>query len=471
MKVKIGLETHVQLNTKTKMFCGCSMKGINEAEPNSRCCPTCLGMPGSKPRVNKAAIDAGIKIALALDCKIKPEIFFSRKTYLYPDMSKNFQITQYEIPLATGGSLDTIDSKGKTKKIRLERINLEEDPAKLQHIGGNITTASYVLIDYNRSGVPLAEIVTKPDFSSPKEARLFLQRLLAVLEYLKVFKTGKFSLKSDANISIEGGERIEVKNVTGFKEIEDALLYEIVRQKDVLKKGGKITRETRAWDEKAKITRSLRKKEFEEDYGYIFEPDLTKIEITDKRIEDIRKALPELPHQKYERYLEEFKISPELAASIITDLDLAQLYEKIVKKIEPKFAATWMNILKKTLFYNDLVLKETKLTPSMFIKLLDLIQNNKITDRGGEMILREIIFKPEEFNVLVEKYSKIKAESIEEIVDSILEKEKKAVKEVKQGNKKALEFLIGQIIRKTDKRLDGKTARSILEKKIKDYNC
>jgi len=466
MKVKIGLETHVQLNTKSKMFCGCSMIDISKAEPNSRCCPICLGMPGSKPRANKAAIEAGIKIALALNCKINPEIFFSRKTYLYPDMSKNFQITQYEIPLATGGSLDIVDSKGKTKTIRLERINLEEDPAKLQHIGGNITTASHVLIDYNRSGIPLCEIVTSPDFSTPKEARIFLQRLLAILEYLKVFKIGELSIKSDANISIENKERIEIKNITGFKEIEDAFLYEIVRQKDILKRGGKIIRETRAWDEKAKITRSLRKKEFEEDYGYIFEPDLTKIEISKEWIEKLEKTLPELPHQKFERYKKQFNISSELASSIITDLELAQLYEKVVKKIEPKFVATWVNILKKTLFYNDLELKETKLTPQIFVRLLGLIQDKKVTDRGGEMILREVIFKPEEFDDLVKKYSKI--ENINEIVDGILKKEKKVVKEVKEGNEKAMEFLIGEIIKKTGKRIDGKTVRSILEEKLKN---
>jgi len=293
-----------------------------------------------------------------------------------------------------------------------------------------------------------------------------LQRLLAILEYLKVFKIGELSIKSDANISIENKERIEIKNITGFKEIEDAFLYEIVRQKDILKRGGKIIRETRAWDEKAKITRSLRKKEFEEDYGYIFEPDLTKIEISKEWIEKLEKTLPELPHQKFERYKKQFNISSELASSIITDLELAQLYEKVVKKIEPKFVATWVNILKKTLFYNDLELKETKLTPQIFVRLLGLIQDKKVTDRGGEMILREVIFKPEEFDDLVKKYSKI--ENINEIVDGILKKEKKVVKEVKEGNEKAMEFLIGEIIKKTGKRIDGKTVRSILEEKLKN---
>jgi len=467
METMIGLETHVQLNTKTKLFCGCSLEKVMEAEPNSRCCPICLGMPGSKPRVNKAAIDAAIKIALALNCKINKETFFSRKTYLYPDMSKNFQITQYEIPLAYDGSLDINDDKGNTKTIRIKRINIEEDPAQIQHIGGNITTAKYVLIDYNRSGTPLCEIVTEPDFSTPKEARIFLQRLLAILDYLKVFKIGEFSIKSDANISLKGGERAEVKNITGFKEIEEALNYETIRQKDTLRKGEKVVRETRAWDEKAKVTRSLRRKEFEEDYGYIFEPDLTKIEVSDKWIEDMRKTLPELPHQKYERYLKEFKISSEMARSMTSDLEIAQFFEDIVKEIEPKFAATWVNILKKTLFYNDVALRETKLDKKTFVKLLKLIKDEKITDRGGEMILREIIFKPEDFDDLVKRYSKIEVKDIEHVIDKVLKENEKAVRELKQGKKESMDFLIGQVIRKIGKRIDAKKVRQIIKLKVK----
>jgi aspartyl-tRNA(Asn)/glutamyl-tRNA(Gln) amidotransferase subunit B len=462
----IGLETHVQLNIETKMFCGCSIKNIPE-EPNTRCCPTCLGMPGSKPRVNKAAIEAGIKIALALGCKISPEIFFSRKTYFYPDMSKNFQITQYEIPLSKEGEIETLDLEGKKKVIRIRRINLEEDPAKLEHVGGDITTANYVLIDYNRSGIPLCEIVTEPDFSSSKEVRIFLQRLSAILEYLGVFVKGEMSLKTDVNISIKGHERVEIKNITSFGDIEKAIEFEIVRQESKLRGNEEIERETMTWDPDARTTKTLRKKEVEEEYGYIFEPDLTMIEIKKDIIDKIKEKLPELPHQKFERYKKEFKISSELAYSITSDLELAQFYERLAKKIEPDFAASWMNILKKTLYYNDTSLKETKLTEELFLRLLELIKNESVTDRGGELILRKIIFEPEEFNDLAKKFSKIETTNTEEIIDNILKKYDKAVRDYRKGDKKALNFLIGMIAKETENRIDAKTIQHLLEKKLK----
>jgi aspartyl-tRNA(Asn)/glutamyl-tRNA(Gln) amidotransferase subunit B len=465
-EVVIGLETHVQLNTNTKMFCGCSIRNIPE-EPNTRCCPTCLGMPGSKPRLNKKTIEAGIKIALALGCEMPTETFFSRKTYFYPDMSKNFQITQYEIPLAKKGKLETIDLEGKRKIINIERINLEEDPAKLQHIGGDITTANYVLIDYNRSGIPLCEIVTKPDFSSSKEVRIFLKRLSTILEYLGVFVKGEMSLKTDVNISLKGHERIEIKNISSFGDIEKAIEYEIVRQRDYIRRGEEIVRETMTWDPDSRSTKTLRKKEVEEDYGYIFEPDLTMIEIKKDMIEEIKETLPELPHQKFERYKKEFNISTELAFAITSDLELAQFYEETVKGVDPKFAAGWMSILKKTLFYNDLDLKDTKINVKMFVDLLKLMQNGKITERGGEMILREIILKPEEFDGLVKNYSKVEVGSVENIVNTILKENEKAVKEFKNGEEKALDFLVGQVIKKTGNRVDAKKVREVIRSKIK----
>jgi aspartyl-tRNA(Asn)/glutamyl-tRNA(Gln) amidotransferase subunit B len=449
------------------MFCGCPLKDIANAKPNSRCCPICLGMPGSKPRVNKAVVEAGIKIALAFGCKINPEIFFSRKTYLYPDMSKNFQISQYEIPIGFGGKLEIQDGEGKSKTITIKRAHIEEDPAKIEHVGKNIISARYTLIDYNRSGIPLCEIVTEPNMSSAKEARIFLQRLLGIVEYLGVYKLGDLSLKTDVNVSVDGGKRVEVKNVTGFKEVEDVVKYEIQRQKDVIKKGGKVERETRAWDENSRVTRSLRKKEFEEDYGYIFEPDLTMIELTDEWIENLRKTLPELPHEKYDRYMKDFGISSEQAKSMTSDLEIAQFYDKIVKHIDPKFAATWINILKKTLFFNDITLKETKLSKSAFNKLLKLIDEKKVTDRGAEMILREIISKPENFDDLVDKYSAVDIKNVEKVVDEVLKDNENAVEEYKKGIKKSLDFLVGQVIKKVGKRIDVKELKSLLKSKIK----
>ena len=463
-KIRIGLETHVQLNTRTKLFCGCPLKGLDEAEPNTRVCETCLGLPGSKPRTNSAAVDAGIKIALALSCKMPKEIFFSRKSYFYPDMSKNFQITQYEAPIAKEGMIEVGG-----KQIRIRRLNLEEDPAKLVHVGGSITDAKYVLVDYNRSGTPLCEIVTEPDFDTPREARLFLQQLMMILEYLKVFASGEYSLKTDANISIQTdsvkGERVEVKNITGFREIEKALNFEIVRQRNVAKRGQKIEQETRAWDAVAKVTRSLRTKEGEDDYGYIPENDLTRIELKAEKIKSIEKSLPEMPQQKRERY-QKLGLSKELAYSIAQDLELAQFFESLAKKFDPKFAGTWMLILQKTLNYNDLLLKEAKLSESVFSKLLKAVESGKLSERAGELALREIIVAPEKLDEMIKKYEKAGAGEIEKAVESVINKNAKAVSDYKSGDKKAIEFLVGQVMRETKGKADAKEIREIVEEKI-----
>ena len=247
MSIMIGLETHVQLNSKSKIFCGCAnpvtVEGKNSIKPNTLTCPTCLGMPGSKPRMNAKIIDSAIKAALALNCKIAGEIYFSRKTYFYPDMSKNFQTTQYEIPLAEEGMIE-LNIAGKKKKIRIRRVHIEEDPAKLVHQSS--PTGGYTLVDYNRAGTPLIEVVTEPDFTSPEEARLYLQKIGQIFDYLGIYDfASEASLKSDGNLSIDGGKRVEVKNITGTKEIEKALNYEAIRQRNVVRGGGKIVQESK----------------------------------------------------------------------------------------------------------------------------------------------------------------------------------------------------------------------------------
>ena len=260
----IGLEVHVELNTKTKLFCSCPTKG-NE-EPNSRTCEVCLGHPGSKPVLNKKAVEFALKLCLALNCKINPELIFSRKSYFYPDMAKNYQITQYDIPLGKKGKLNL--SSG--KEIGITRVHMEEDPASLVHPGG-MQQSSYVLVDYNRSGNPLVEIVTEPELSNAADARDFMKNLITILTYLEIFDENNNIIKADANISIKesGFVKAEVKNITGFKEIERALNYEIERQKKEVKEGKKLHQETRAWDSEKGLSFSLRKKETEEDYGYI----------------------------------------------------------------------------------------------------------------------------------------------------------------------------------------------------------
>ncbi len=458
MQVKIGLETHVQLATKTKLFCSCSIENIGEAEPNTRVCEICLGFPGSKPVVNKKAIEFALKVALALNCKINEKFFFSRKSYFYPDMAKNFQITQYEIPLAENGYLLVGE-----KKIRIKRVHLEEDPARLVHVGKSITQARYTLCDYNRSGVPLVEIVTEPDLTSPKEAREYLRALMLILEYLGVFKADEQLMKSDANISIEGGERVEIKNITGFREVEHALNFEILRQKNLLKRGLRPERETRMWDPVSKTTKLLRRKEEEEDYGYIFEPDLPSFEINQEEIERIKNSLPELPQEKLERYIA-IGVNKEIAKAIVSDLQLAVLFEELLKEFSHSQLERAMLVLKKILNYNDLLLSESKLQKSQFSELIKKMHSGEISDRAFELILREIVSAPGKFDILLKEYAKLGKEETERIVKRVIEYNEKAVKDYLGGEEKALDFLVGQVMRETKGRADAKEVRELIKK-------
>jgi aspartyl-tRNA(Asn)/glutamyl-tRNA(Gln) amidotransferase subunit B len=299
VKAVIGLEVHVQLETESKLFCGCST-GSEGAEPNGNTCPICLGFPGAKPKANRRAVEHAVKIARALDCGVQPRFYFSRKSYFYPDMPKNFQISQYEIPLALGGHL-LLDGR----RIGITRVHMEEDPARLVHVGGGISSSLYTLIDHNRSGVPLVEIVTEPDLTSSREARLFLQKLSLILEHLGVYDPGREGgLRVDANVSLEGGQRVEVKNITGFRAVEDALNYEIIRQESMANMGIAVMRETRHYDAESNTTSTLRRKEQEEDYGFITEPDLVRIDVDEAWIARLESEMPELPDGRIQRYLE-----------------------------------------------------------------------------------------------------------------------------------------------------------------------
>lgn len=459
--VRIGLEIHTQLTTETKLYCGCPNKFTRE--PNSYVCETCLGFPGSKPRVNKKAIEYGIKIGLALNCKFPKETFFSRKSYFYPDMSKNFQISQYEIPLAREGYL-IIDGK----RIRISRINLEEDPARIVHVG-TITAAKHVLVDYNRSGVPLCEIVTGPDFSSPDEARKFLQELSSILEYLGVYDSAiEGSLRVDANISIDSA-RVEIKNISGFKDVEKALNYEIIRQRNLLRRGEKIIRETRSWDADAGITRSLRLKEEEEEYGYIYEGDLPRITLTREKIEEIKKTIPELATEKIKRY-QTMGITKDLAIAITIEPEIAKIFEDVAKEINPKLAASFIaGELKKSLNYRNLRLKETELKAWHLIKLLKMVENKVITEKGAELLLRDLILKPRDPEELLKakELTRISDEKqLEKIVDEVFAENAKAVVDYRSGRSEAFEFLVGQTMRKTHGRGDPTVIRNILKRKL-----
>src|SRR3989338_6010324 len=350
--VVIGLECHIELNCNTKLFCSCPTKANEGAEdlPNTRTCPTCLGMPGSKPVLNKKAVEYAIKLCLALNCKINKELIFSRKSYFYPDMSKNYQITQYEIPLGDGGNLKLKSGK----EIGITREHMEEDPAALIHPSG-MQQSAYVLVDYNRSGNPLLEIVTKPEVESAEEARDFMKQLITTLSYLKIFDINNGIIKADANVSIKESQyrRIEIKNITGFREIERALNYEIGRQKHEIAEGKKPEQETRSWDSEKGITFLLRKKETEEDYGYILDTDLVKTEITLDLVDKIKKEMPELAHDKIKKFITKHKIKKEDAEILAAEKELAEMFEKVAEEVDPILAAKWLRReLVRVLNYN-----------------------------------------------------------------------------------------------------------------------
>lgn len=453
-ELRIGLELHIQLDTKSKLFCTCANK---EAKPNSLTCPICLGMPGTKPSLNKAAVESCLKLALALNCSIPSSSTFSRKTYFYPDLAKNFQITQYEMPIAKDGKL-----KLGGKEIRIRRIQLEEDPASLKH------EPEHVLIDYNRSGIPLAEIVTEPDFSSAKEVKEFLIMIKQIIQYIRVFKKeGKFRV--DVNVSLGKHARVEIKNITGFKEIEKAAIYEVKRQEIRLNRGMVKEAETRWWNAATATTKLVRLKETEEEYGYIFEPDLPKLTFSSQIINKIKAQLPELPYQKVERLKQEYKINEELAASIATDLELANIYEAIIKKLGKAYAALiaqWFAVyLKKILNWNNITFKESKLDETKLINFMNLILKKKVSDRAAELILRQLTVKPVKIEQLAKQYQELNEAEQQEIVDKVLKENPKAIDDYKKDTK-VLHWLVGKVIRKSKARIDAKKATQLLKKKL-----
>lgn len=467
--VVIGLEIHVELDTKTKLFCSCQREHSNE--PNTTTCPICLGHPGSRPLLNKKALDYALKMCLATDCELANELVFSRKSYFYPDMSKNFQITQFELPLGFLGKIKLKNSK----EIRIKRIHLEEDPAAIVY-PNTMKNSLYILIDYNRAGNPLVEIVTQPDITSPAEAREFLNQLSLILSYLGIFNVEKCTIKADANISIKesGYERVEIKNISGFKEIERALNYEIIRQRSVLRRNGKITQETRGWNEISKTTISLRKKESEDDYGYIIEPDIPCVEITQELVDEIKEKIPELAQQKIERFIKEFGIEETDATVMASQPELAILFEEISSKIDSVLVSRWLRKeLLRVVNYAGKSVSEIKFGSKELIELLHLVQTKKISDSTGQKmmeLLMEKKFSPK--NYVEEKglYQLGDESELKELCAKVVSQEKTAVKDYFSGEKKALQFLIGKIMAQTKGRADPILSKKLMIEELEKIN-
>lgn len=472
----IGLEVHAQLLTKTKIFCSC--KNEFGAPPNTNVCPVCLGMPGSLPVLNKKAVEYAVKAALALNCKINRYSVFARKHYFYPDLPKAYQITQYELPFAENGWVEIEKSDGTKKRIRIRRIHMEEDAGKTIH-GEGFDDNSYV--DLNRAGTPLIEIVSEPDISTPEEARLYMQKLRDILVWIGV-NDGNLeegSLRCDANVSIkpkgskELGTRTEIKNVNSFRFIQKALEYEIQRQIDVVKSGGKIVQETRLFDSSRGITKTMRTKEEAEDYRYFPEPDLPPLIIDDEWLESIRESLPELPDQVKERFVEEFQITSYDASILVRERALAEFFEKAAKAYsgEPKRVANiiisdYLGILNE----EKLSVEESPVKPEQVAKLLELVDKGVISIRvAKEEVLPEMVKTGKPPKEIVEEKGLVQISdesALKEIIKKVLASNEKAVKQYKEGNEKqkqkAVKFLIGQVMKETRGKANPKLLNELI---------
>jgi aspartyl-tRNA(Asn)/glutamyl-tRNA(Gln) amidotransferase subunit B len=467
MKTIIGLEIHCQLDTATKLFCGCSTDYRSDP-PNTHVCPICLALPGAMPRLNRKAIEYALRVAKALNLRVLEESEFSRKNYFYPDLPKAYQITQYDKPLAVEGSLEVEDDEGNPKQVRITRIHIEEDPGRLVHKTGR-DRAGYSLVDYNRSGIPLIEIVTEPDLRSPKEARRFLNKLRTTLEYLEVFDGEKEgAIRVDANISLEGHNRVECKNISSYKGVEKALTFEVTRQRNLIRRGQEITRETRHFNEGRGITLSSRSKEEENDYRYFPEPDLRPLRVADwvDRVE-----LPELPDARRERFIRQYGISTNHARTLTGDMRIAVFYEAVAET-DPQLAASWVaDILLGELNYRTM--RIDTLTPGHFIDLLTLLADGAITDKVGVDVLRILLDEclaggdcemPADIVTRL-GLGKATGGEFDEIIRAVVEANEKAVADYRSGKAGALNFLVGQVMRETRGRADPKE----LNRLISDY--
>ncbi|OGI18850.1 MAG: aspartyl/glutamyl-tRNA amidotransferase subunit B [Candidatus Melainabacteria bacterium RIFCSPHIGHO2_02_FULL_34_12] len=469
-EVVIGLEVHAQLKTKTKIFCNCPVDF--GAEPNTNVCPVCLGMPGVLPVLNKQVVAFAIKTGLALNCEISKHCKFDRKQYFYPDLPKNYQISQYDQPICKTGHLEV-----NGKIIGIERIHMEEDAGKLVHAGSDrLHGSEYSLVDYNRTGTPLIEIVSKPDIRSMEEAREYAQTLRSILRYLDVCDGNleEGSMRCDVNVSLRPvgtktlGTRTEIKNVNSFKSLVRSIESEIERQSEVLDSGGKIIQETRLFEENSGRTVSMRSKEEAHDYRYFPEPDLVPLEISQEWINQIKESIPELPHQKKIRYPQEYGLSTEDTKVLVEDRNMAEYYEAVVRiGANPKKAANWL-IGPVTAY-----LKEHKIdiinccmTPKQLYDLLSFIEKGIINDNIAKTeVLDELLGKGTDTEEIIKQkgLAQVSDEGpIKQAVKEIFDANPNQVKELKEGKDKVKGFFVGQVMKK----MSGKANPAIVNKII-----
>ena len=468
-EIVIGLEVHTQLLTKSKMFCSCSADYAS-TPPNTHVCPICLAMPGVLPAINEKAIEYTVMTALALNCTIPEYTKFDRKNYFYPDLMKGYQISQYDAPIGKGGSL-TIDSKGTRKRINITRVHLEEDTAKLWHRG------DYSLIDVNRSGVPLMEVVSEPEISSPEEARDYLIRLHNILRYLGVSTANmeEGSFRCDANISIRPSNskkllpKAEVKNMNSFKAVYQAMEYESRRQRKVLEEGGELVQETRGWIEETGITVTQRTKEYAEDYRYFPEPDLPPLVLDRAWIEEVRARIPELPEARRDRFMTQYGLSLYDANILTSSRAMADYFENCVKLVDHGKAKTVSNWLlgdfSRLLNATNTDIESVKISPKHLAEMLGLVDNGTISGPAAKAVLEEMFRSGKKAGEIIteKKLSQISdASEIREMVKQVIANNTGAVADYTSGKQQALTFIIGQVMKATRGRANPGVVREII---------
>ena len=480
----IGLEVHVQLDTESKMFCSCRA-AYQTAPPNSLVCPVCLGMPGVLPVINTKAVEFTIMTGLALNCHISDHTKFDRKNYPYPDLMKGYQISQYDSPVATNGCLE-IDVDGRSSRIGITRVHQEEDVAKLQHVREGVGEP-YSLVDVNRSGVPLMEIVSEPDMRSPDQARQYLTDLHSILRYLGVstanMQDGNF--RCDANVSIrpsgsaEYMSRVEVKNMNSFRAVYNALKYEIERQVRIVEDGAKVTQETRGWLEDRSVTVSHRSKEYAHDYRYFPEPDLPPLAITPGWVEEIRAQLPELPAQRRQRFMEQYGLSAYDASLLTVSKDTADYFETCLRleQVEPtnvnrraKGLSNWINVeLGHLLNLNGIEINEAAVTPGQLVELMELVDSGTLSTTLAKTVLEECFDTGAAPRDIVKErgYAQIIDSSVvESAVQEAIKSHPQAVSDYLKGKDTAAKFLVGQVMKITRGRAKPALVNELVEREL-----
>jgi aspartyl-tRNA(Asn)/glutamyl-tRNA(Gln) amidotransferase subunit B len=470
----IGLEVHVQLKTRTKVFCGCSTE--YGASPNTQVCPVCLGFPGVLPVLNCLALEYSIKVGLALNCSVQEFTKFDRKHYYYPDLPKNLQISQYDLPISKDGFLE-VALDGKSRKIKIRRAHLEEDAGKLIH------EDDFSLVDFNRTGQPLLEIVTEPDIFSPEEAYEYLTNLKSIIQYLEVSDCDmeKGTLRCDANISVRPkgqtglGTKSEIKNLNSFKAVRDSLAYEIKRHIETINNGEKIVQETRLWDDKKAQTVSMRSKEEAKDYRYFPEPDLPPFIITKEKTAGIKKTIPELPKEKILRFMREFGLSEYDAKILVSTKENADYAEERLKAFpdkDKKPVANWIIGPLASIAANlKCDICQVNIPANNFIELINLVEKKQvISNLTGKEVLEKMAGTPEKSAARIieeENLAQVSDQAIlEKEIDAIIQTNPKVVAEVKAGKTNSIMFLVGQVMKKTQGKANPKVVQEILKRRL-----